>query len=186
MSSVREIEVLLRAAYPIICVRSGEEDRVESALIGLINRRNNSLGTSSELWTWSITDGATHTKTNSSNDELAMPLTMLDYITEYAQSGVFLLKDFHHYFKDDAPGGITVQRKLKDLARRLTSENSGKHIIIVGNFDEIPKDLENLVAVLDFDLPQKGDIEDVVFDSLTMAGLESEMERFSADATILD
>ena len=61
-SSVEELDVLLRAGYPILYVVSHEEDRVAQALNRIVTRKNKVSGFASSFWTWSITDGSTHYK----------------------------------------------------------------------------------------------------------------------------
>jgi len=175
VSSERELEVLLRAAYPIICVSSPEEDRVESALRRILDDRNKKRGTRTPLLLWSITEGCYNSMTGELNDEVRLPLEMLNYIGDYSSPAIFSLRDFHHYYKDDAPAGFTLQRKLKDLVTKLTS--AGKHIILTGNVGDIPGDLEHLVAFVDFDLPTEEEISRVLTESLFMPELAKEKSR---------
>lgn len=57
-TSVDTLNILLRAAYPVIYVVSHEESRVESALEELIAKRNAVNGSATELWNWSFTEGS--------------------------------------------------------------------------------------------------------------------------------
>ena len=179
MSSERELEILLRAAYPIICVSSPEEDRVESVLRGILNERNKKHGTRTPLLVWSITDGCYNTSTGEMNDDVLMPVEMLNYIGDYSSPAIFSLRDFHHYYRDDAPAGYTLQRKLKDLVGKLTS--AGKHIVLTGNVGDIPADIEHLVAFVDFELPTEVEISKVLSESLFMPELAKEKERLEGN-----
>ena len=154
--SVEELDVLLRAGYPILYVVSHEEDRVAQALSRIVTRRNNVSGQASSFWTWSATEGAIHhSKTNPERfSDYDNPLEMLDYIQSYKKTGVFMLKDFGH-FLTEGPAYL-VQRKLKDLT---TSMSGGTTIVLVDCELNIPPRLEKLVSVVDFNLPTREEIE---------------------------
>ncbi len=146
MRSVEELDLLIRAAYPAIFVVSYEEGRVEQALSGIVEKRNSITGSNSKLHVWSITEGCRcgdHVLS-----ELDGPLDILDYIQDYRESGVFLLRDFAN-FLNTGPEYL-VQRKLRDTLANL---GAGVTVVIVDSELEIPPRLEKLIAVIDFDLP---------------------------------
>tara|TARA_Y100000114_G_scaffold157313_1_gene189594 strand:+ start:12609 stop:14195 length:1587 start_codon:yes stop_codon:yes gene_type:complete len=156
-SSVEELDVLLRAGYPILYVVSHEEDRVAQALNRIVTRKNKVSGFASSFWTWSITDGSTHYKNGKQTerfDSHDSPLEVLDYIESYKKTGVFMLKDFGH-FLTEGPAYL-VQRKLKDLT---TTMAGGTTIVIVDSELHIPPRLEKIISVIDFDLPDRKAIE---------------------------
>ena len=186
MSSQKEIEVLLGAACPIICVFSSEERRVEAALARILQKRQERTGSSTDLFTWTITSGLHNiTRSEVFSDEDS-PLSVLDFIEERRSTGVFILKDYGHYLKQEGPG-LTVVRRLKDLARSLTTDASvsGKHIVLVGNEFEVPQDLEIYMSVVDFELPDRVEIKHALSKSLENAPQVDEIvedrEKFKED-----
>jgi len=157
--SVETLDVLLRAAYPLIQVVSHEEERVEQALASIVERKNNLNGTSTELWKWSVTKSAWSDVPGGGlnrKEDLEGPLDILDFILEYNNTAVFVLRDFGHYLKDSTPGSFLIQRKLKDLTTELSA---GSAVVIVGHDLQLPGGLDKLMAVVDFDLPNRKEVE---------------------------
>src|SRR4051812_12428413 len=112
MNAPQEIEVLVRAKYPIVYIISWEESRVEEALQAVCKNLNRTLHT------WSVTQGMRPAvnSTNPPPKPSALPgeLEALAQIHEAPEYTIFLLKDFHPYMKD-----YRVVRLLRDLAVRL-------------------------------------------------------------------
>ena len=57
-TSSEQLDVLVRASYPILYVVSHEEDRVETAITSIVEGRNRMSGGATDLWVWSSTKGA--------------------------------------------------------------------------------------------------------------------------------
>ncbi len=147
MSASREIEVLLRAKYPILYVVSWEERRVEDALSAVCKGLNRSIHT------WTLTQGMKPSIAKSGRSPLTSPeLEVLAQIHEAPDYSVFLLKDFHPYMKD-----FRTIRLLRDLASKMRSK--AQAIIILGPVLTLPSDLEKEVTVIEFPLPDAGEIE---------------------------
>lgn len=151
--SVEELDVLIRAAHPVIFVVSHEEHRVAHALNEIVERKNKNSEANASLWTWSLTDGAFCGDEQFS--DLDGPLEILEHIGKYDKSGVFMLKDFA-YFLNEGPSYM-VQRKLKDLT---SSMGHGISIVIVDSELNIPARVEKLMTVVDFDLPTAGELQE--------------------------
>ena len=64
---------------------------------------------------------------------------------------LFLLKDFNRFLTD-----ISISRKLKNVSRILKLQP--KTIIIIGSDFQIPKELQDLITVLQFNLPVENEI----------------------------
>lgn len=185
MSSEREIAILLRAAYPVICVFSYEERRVEAAIANIIDNRSKNVGGSSPLFYWSITEGLVDQRTGKQNDDICNPIEILEYIGNSTEPGIFILRDFYHYMGDSGVGA-TIQRKLKDLAYFLTNEAVHRHIVIIGHHYEIPGSLEKIVAVIDFNLPGEEELTEVLRDSLSIVKMTGLWEKLKANKSALD
>ena len=61
---------------------------------------------------------------------------------------LFLLKDFNRFLTD-----LSISRKLKNISRILKLQP--KTIIIIGSDLSIPKELQDLITILQFQLPLK-------------------------------
>lgn len=153
MTAAAEIEVLIRAKYPILSVVSWEERRVEEA-VGQIAKSLNRT-----LHTWTLTQGMRPPVNRQSGP--AKPTTLpgeleaLALIHEAPEYTVFLLKDFHPYMKDPR-----VIRLLRDLAIRLRGR--AQTLILTGPTLSLPSELEKDITVIDFALPTSGEIEDTL------------------------
>lgn len=149
MDATREIEVLIRAKYPIVYVVSWEERRVESAVRGVAERLKRSLHT------WSVTQGmrppAVPPRPSSDTNRLPPELEALAHVHEAPEVTIFLFRDFHPYLKDSR-----VVRLLRDLASRLRTKNQS--LILVGPVLQLPTELEKDVTVLEFPLPDTTEI----------------------------
>ncbi len=143
----RDIEILIRARYPIIYILTWEEKRVEKALENIAKARNKGI------YTWSITDGLTTTVTGGRfSDTLKDPLNVLDHVMKSTESALYILKDFHPFMKEPK-----IIRKLKDVASAIkTSHNT---LIILSPEMVIPKEMEKEITVVDYPLPDYEDIK---------------------------
>jgi SpoVK/Ycf46/Vps4 family AAA+-type ATPase len=161
----KRIEYLIRARYSIIYIVSGEETRVESTV------REIASGRAKKLFIWSITKGL-ETEGGNTLSEMREPLKVLDHIIETKNDGIFILRDFHPYMKDPV-----VVRKLRDVNRIL--KNSYKNIILLSPVMSIPVELEKEVAVVDFDLPTKEVIDEIIEKILRSIENPSQTKIFS-------
>jgi ATP-dependent 26S proteasome regulatory subunit len=150
MSAVHEIEVLIRAKYPILYVVSWEERRLEDALTTICRGLNRTLHT------WSVTQGlrppVNRGTATPKPSTLSPELEVLAQVHEAAEYTTFMLKDFHPYMRD-----YRVTRLLRDLAIRLRSR--AQTLILTGPVLNLPPDLEKDITVVDFPLPEYADIE---------------------------
>ena len=150
MDAASEIEVLIRAKYPILYLVSWEETRVESALSDICRK----LGRN--LHSWSVTQGmkpaVNRTSGPAKPGTLPGELEALAQVHESPELTVFLLKDFHAFLKD-----YRVIRLLRDLAGRLRGK--AQTVIILGPVLTLPPELEKDITVVDFPLPDRTEIE---------------------------
>jgi ATP-dependent 26S proteasome regulatory subunit len=150
MQASQEIEVLIRAKYPILTIVSWEERRVEECVAAVCK------GLGRTLHTWSVTQGmrppVNRTAGPVKPTSLPGELEALALIHEAPESTVFLLRDFHPYMKDHR-----VVRLLRDLAGRLRGKS--QTIILANPVLNLPTDLEKDVTVVDFPLPNQNEIE---------------------------
>ena len=147
-----EIEILIRARYPILYVVSSEEMRVQNAIVSIAQRRQK------KVFEWSFSVGMVPAGTSLQsqkhrNPATKDPLAALDQVIEQVEPAIFIFKDFHPFLTKN---NFAVIRKLKEIAMHL--KNSFKSIILVSPVQEIPTELEKEITVLNFPLPTREEL----------------------------
>lgn len=142
-----ELALFLKARYPIIYINTIEEDRVEYVI-----RKNVKTNLNRSIYSWDFVDGYTN---NPNNEGFAKrnPLQALELIERLNAEtpALFLLKDFNRFLSD-----LSISRKLRNVSRILKLQP--KTIIIIGSDLTIPKELRDLITVLEFQLPLEDEI----------------------------
>ena len=141
MDTEHELDILIRAKYPIVYLLSWEERRVEEAITRVCSELNRNLHI------WSVTQGLRpQVNRASSTSSLSGELEVLAQMHEAPEYTVFVLRDYHPYMKD-----VRVIRLLRDLARRLRGK--AQTLIILSPSLVLPMELEKDITVLDFAFP---------------------------------
>ncbi len=148
-----ELEVLIRARYPIIYVESWEEERVEQCLRRIAQRRDK------QLFVWTVTQGIVKSGTEPQRSNVKAgntsdPLVALDAVIEQVQPAIYLFKDFHH-FTEENRCNLQVVRRMRDVAHHL--RDTYKTVVIVSPLMKISPELAKDVTVVEFGLPQVPD-----------------------------
>lgn len=150
MDATREIEVLVRAKYPIVSIVSWEERRVEEAIAEVAKKLDR------QVHTWSVTQGMKPPvkRVTGPAKPSALPgeLEALAQVHEASEYTIFVLRDFHPYMRDPR-----VVRLLRDLAARLRGK--AQTLFLLGPSLVLPIELEKDLTVMEFPLPQRDDIE---------------------------
>jgi ATP-dependent 26S proteasome regulatory subunit len=175
MSNIKqEIEVLIRARYPILYVVSSEELRVQHLVMEIAQKRQK------KAFEWSFSTGIVPAGTSiqskrNRNPATKDPLAALDQVIEQVEPAIFVFKDFHPFLTRN---NFAVTRKLKEIALHL--KNSFKTILLVSPVLEIPPELEKEITVLNFPLPAKEDL------SALLEHIVAEVQQFKQVKIDLD
>lgn len=147
MKFTNELSLFLKARYPIIYIKTTEEDRVEYAI-----RKCIKLSLNRSIYSWDFVDGYSN---NPNNNEFAKrnPLQALELIERLNSKtpAIFILKDFNRFLTD-----LSISRKLRNINRILKLQP--KTIIIIGSTSNIPYELKDLITLLEFNLPSQNEI----------------------------
>jgi SpoVK/Ycf46/Vps4 family AAA+-type ATPase len=142
-----ELTLFLKARYPIIYINTIEEDRIEYVI-----RKNIKTNLNRSIYSWDFVDGYTN---NPNNEGFAKrnPLQALELVERLNSEtpALFLLKDFNRFLTD-----LSISRKLRNISRILKLQP--KTIIIIGSELNIPNELQDLITVLQFQLPLENEI----------------------------
>jgi SpoVK/Ycf46/Vps4 family AAA+-type ATPase len=164
-----ELTLLLKARYPVIFINTIEEDRVEYVI-----RKHIKTSLNRSIYSWDFVDGYTN---NPNNEGFAKrnPLQALELIERLTSEtpAVFLLKDFNRFLTD-----ISISRKLKNISRILKLQP--KTIIIIGSEFNIPKELQDLITVLQFQLPLESEINQELTRLIDSLNIKVNLELFES------
>src|SRR5262245_52264303 len=130
-----ELELLIRARYPILYVVASEEMRVQNLVLEIAKRRQK------KVFEWSFSTGIVPAGTSiqsqrSRNTGTKEPLAALDQVIEQIEPAIFIFKDLHPFL---GKTNFAVIRKLKEIAIYL--KNSFKTILLLSPIVEIPPEL---------------------------------------------
>jgi SpoVK/Ycf46/Vps4 family AAA+-type ATPase len=153
--SAREVEDLIKARYPLLYLVSSEEARVEEALREIAVRRMMNLAA------WSITRGFVQLAGTLKGGDAKDPIKALDYVAAQESKGIYVLRDFHAFVGDS-----TVVRKLRDLAHDHKKSSKQYTVVLLSPVTKIPPELEKELAIIDFDLPSREEIDRIVGNAL--------------------
>jgi SpoVK/Ycf46/Vps4 family AAA+-type ATPase len=152
MNFEADLNLTLRARYPLIYIPSAEEERVE----GVITNVGKSLGRS--IFVWDFVEGYESNPTDIGQGK-RNPLQALEFVDKIPKGAVFILRDFDRFLDD-----VAIARKLKNLARKLKSES--KNIVVLASQINIPDNLSEFFAILEFPLPNpdelRSEIEQII------------------------
>jgi SpoVK/Ycf46/Vps4 family AAA+-type ATPase len=145
-----ELNVLVRAKYPILYIVSWEERRIEQTLRLVAAERRK------KLYGWTLTQGIVPLDGYDAppiDPATRNPVYALDHIAVSQEAALFVLKDFHPFLDDLRPVGDQplIVRKLRDITNQL--KESRKTLVILSPILRFPSELEKDVTVLDYSLP---------------------------------
>ncbi len=140
MGFATDLELLLRARYPVLAIVSAEEERLEET----IEEVSQTLGRS--IFVWDFVEGYQGSPTNQGIAK-RNPLQALEFVEKINQGAVFILRDFDRFWED-----VAVSRKLRNLARQL--KQTPQNLILPVNGGRVPNFLQEVVTIVDFPLPQ--------------------------------
>ncbi|HET8540671.1 MAG TPA: AAA family ATPase [Anaeromyxobacter sp.] len=145
---VQELDVLVRARYPLVYLVTSEEQRLEAILAELAATHGKTL------LGWSVAKGFRReggSRAAAAPDGAREPLAALAAIEKLSEPSLVVLKDFHPYLQDPA-----VVRALRELAHALKSTFTT--VVLLSPTLVIPPEIEKEVSVLDVPLPTYRDL----------------------------
>ena len=160
ISSGEELEDLIRARYTLIYIISSEESRVEKRIAQIGSQRNR------KVYTWSITEGFQAIDDSENYGDIKDPLRALDFIVKQEKNAIFILRDFHPYLQDPS-----VVRRLRDANKYFRTGGLFRHVVILSPVLKAPLELEKEMALLDYELPGRDDIDRIITNLMMSVGV---------------
>jgi SpoVK/Ycf46/Vps4 family AAA+-type ATPase len=138
----RALKEMFQGARPLVYICTPEEARVRMLLQEL---GDNLFSGQMPVWSWSLTAGLT--SPDGSRVEKLSPSSVLDFIAMHKARGIFHLKDFHPFMRDDAG----IRRQLRDLYAQCI--DSGRFVVLTSPLRDIPEELSNPIALVELHTP---------------------------------
>ncbi len=150
-SIVEQLDLMLRARYPLIYIVGAEEEPVETVLMQAAARSTPQR----ELYFWDIVRGWSD---NNGSDK-GSPIAALGRIAKAPGDtpAIYVLRDLHPILKAPLqPSHVPIIREIKTLAREL--KRSRKTLVLTSHSLDVPPDFMEEMTVIDFPLPDADEI----------------------------
>ncbi len=180
MSAKEQLGVYLDAAYPVLAIQSHEEDRVEAAILEHIRNEDAAEDGRTAVIRWSLSQAVQTLygpEKAGDDNSIKSPVSALQYInTRLEPSGgavdawVWILRDFCHFLTTG--NAYPILRQLKDIAQKISTRGLPHSLIIIDAEVKVPKRLEKTITVMNWPLPTREELADIV----TMYGESQELE----------
>ena len=153
-----ELGILVKAQYPLIYLVTSEEERAEEAIskIAQLNTQHR------RVFVWTVTHGMIELgqPRQTSQHNTVSPEAAIEWVVRQREGGIYIFKDLHPFITS-AP----VTRWLRDAIASF--KGTEKIIILMSPLQEVPIELEKDVVVLDFPLPDMGELDGVLSQHLS-------------------
>ncbi len=150
-SVVQEIDILVRAKYPILYMVTHEEERAERIIAEVARRQNK------RCYSWSLTRGLLESGTDLQmkkkvSEATTDPYEAMNAVIDNVENAIFIFKDLHPFLKQD----IRIVRRLRELAGFL--RDSPRTLFLIAPSLMIPCELEKEITVIEFGFPTPAEI----------------------------
>ncbi len=146
---VDQLDLMLRARYPLIYIVGSEEDPIQEVLWRVSERSTRTL------YSWDIVRGW-----NDSGTDKGSAIAALNRIAKAPDDrpALFVLKDLHPVLKFPLqPAHVPIIREIKNLASEL--KRSRKTLILTSYSLDVPAEFLEEMTVIDFPLPDAEEID---------------------------
>jgi hypothetical protein len=148
-----ELNILIKAQYPLIYLVTSEEERAEDAIATIVNELPNQG--SRRVFVWTVTRGIVeHSQSNSTSVQhnTVSPEAAIEWVVRQKEAGIYIFKDLHPYLESPP-----VTRWLRDAIASF--KGTDKIIVLMSPYQQTPLELEKDLVVLDFPLPQAHELD---------------------------
>jgi SpoVK/Ycf46/Vps4 family AAA+-type ATPase len=158
-SFVQQLDLMIRARYPLLYIVSVEEEPVEE-ILGLVAKQSHPPR---QLLFWDIARG--WHDNNADKGSIMGALSRISSADSEActqcnrqESTLFVLRDLHFILKNpQGDRNAPVIREIKNLTKELKS--SRQTLILLSQSLEVPEEIREEVTVIDFPLPDAKEID---------------------------
>ncbi|SFJ63798.1 AAA+-type ATPase, SpoVK/Ycf46/Vps4 family [Paenibacillus sp. UNC496MF] len=145
MTGLEEINTLMNSRRRAILVTTYEEERFQEDMKSLVEQKGY------HGYAWSITAGVSDIITGEVKQKIYDPIKIMDHIAQYDEQAVFIIKDFHDIWTN-----YQAKRKLRDILE--SADQIYKPLVLVSPTASIPAELEKIITVVPFELPNRDQV----------------------------
>lgn len=148
---IEELDLMLRARYPLIYIVSVEEEPIDDVLILVANLSQPKR----KVVIWDIVRGW-----DDNGGDKGSVMSALGRVAKADSNDntIFLLRDLHFILKNpQSDRNAPVIREIKNLTKEL--KRSRKTLILTSHALEVPEEFAEEVTVIDFPLPDAAEID---------------------------
>jgi len=146
-----ELNVLIKAQYPLIYLITPEEERAEQTLSDISEKAQR------RVYVWTVTHGIVEygQPRHSTQHNTVSPEAAIEWVIRQREPGIYVFKDLHPFI--DSPA---TTRWLRDAVASFKAMQ--KTIILMSPVQQVPIELEKEVVVLDYPLPNLTELNEVL------------------------
>ncbi len=151
---------LLKARHPLLLVETHEDDRAvdEVAAVAM----DPELRTPRAVYDWSATHGLAK-RGAEGNQSTKAPTAALQQVLDLDEPAVAVFRDLHHALgAAGRPADPNVVRLLRDIASKFRTNPHPGCLVMVSPVSALPPDLEKVVTIVDFALPDEDEIRSLL------------------------
>jgi SpoVK/Ycf46/Vps4 family AAA+-type ATPase len=150
-SFVQQLDLMIRARYPLLYIVSVEEESVEEILLLVADRSQPQR----KVLFWDIVRG--WSDNGADKGSIMGALSRISNV-DSEESILFVLRDLHFILKNpQGDRNAPVVREIKNLAKEL--KRSRQTLILLSHTLEVPEEFQEEVTVVDFPLPDTKEID---------------------------
>jgi len=146
LTPIDRIKRAIVAQYPILYLRTWEEDRAEKIIQSIAK----SFSQTVPIYVWTVSEGLRDAK--STVPATTDPGKALDFIIKEGEPGFYILKDFPTFLKDNP----TLIRRVRDAYYAL--KEKARFLVILSTSYHLPEELSKEVHLIDIPLPGEDEI----------------------------
>ncbi|HVJ99033.1 MAG TPA: AAA family ATPase, partial [Acidimicrobiia bacterium] len=147
---------LLRARHPLLLIETHEEERVIEELDAIA--ADPALRTQRVVYEWTATRGLVRRGARE-HQATRLPAAALEHVVTRDEAALFVFRDLHPFLgTGNRPPDVQVVRLLRDIANRFRAASNPACLVMVSPVASLPPDLEKVVTIVDFPLPDEAEM----------------------------
>lgn len=197
VSAAKEFMNKIRAGYPLLWVKTHEEQRVLVEYVNEITNAKIKNGDETEsygIYTWDVAQGIRNATIKDASLAFSVPVARTEgdpqaaikWLDDTAPNNtILILKDFHTYVAKNFGSHDIVNRMIRNSISAYKA--LGKVLVVLSPIVEVPIELDKEVSVLTYKLPGREDLKAVLYGIYESAGVPANRQpQGVAEDALLD